>query len=373
MAAQSLPHLPKTWQVIHDGIEQGLHHGVQLYVSLAGDVIVDTAIGENPPDSPLTSETLSLWLSSGKPITAVAVLQQVEQGQLKLDQPVADIIPEFAAKNKETVTVRHLLTHTAGLRPVTTGWPKQSWDEIIAKICQASTRMNWVPGEKAGYDPARSWFILGEIVRRIDGRMIDQYVREQILEPLGMVDSWLAIPEQLHEAYGKRIGVMFHVIDGELRPTKSHQTEVCAAPSPGGSMRGPASQLGKFYEMLLRGGVTASGENILSRDLVDSMTSRVRVGMYDETFQHQIDFGLGVIINSNRYGAETVPYGFGRYASDKAFGHGGAQSSIGFADPQHRLVVAAVANGCPGEELHNARFRELNSAIYEDLKLNACM
>ena len=91
--------------------------------------------------------------------------------------------------------------------------------------------------------------------------------------------------------------------------------------------------------------------------------------MFDQTFQHKVDWGYGIIVNSNQYGAETVPYGFGRHASENTFGHGGAQSSVGFADPQHQLVVAAVANGCPGEELHNERFRELNSAIYEDLGL----
>ena len=134
-------------------------------------------------------------------------------------------------------------------------------------------------------------------------------------------------------------------------------------------MRGPIRDLRRFYEMLLREGKTESGGQILSEESVRKMTTRQRVDQFDHSFQHTVDFGLGVIINSNRYGAETVPYGFGRYASESSFGHGGAQSSIGFADPEHRLVVCAVANGCPGEERHNARFRELNSAIYEDLGL----
>ena len=361
--------LPKTSDFIQHGIEHGLHRGMQVYVSRHGEVVANSAVGENEPGQPLTIETLSLWLSSGKPITAVAVLQQIAKRKLTLDQLVSSIIPEFAVKGKNAVTIQHLLTHTVGLKPVSTGWPHKSWDEIIARICSASLRINGIPGEKAGYDPARSWFILGEIIRRLDGRPVHQYVREEILEPTGMVDCWMAIPPQLHAAYGNRIGVMSHLIDGELQPTHSHEQAVCAAPSPGGSMRGPVAQLGKFYEMLLRGGRNESGVRILSQNLVELMTSRVRAGMYDETFQHQVDFGLGLIMNSNRYGAETVPYGFGRHASDESFGHGGAQSSIGFADPQHNLVVAAVANGCPGEDLHNARFRELNSAIYEDLNL----
>ena len=136
-------------------------------------------------------------------------------------------------------------------------------------------------------------------------------------------------------------------------------------------MRGPIRELGRFYEMLLRGGKTVDGRVILQPETIRAMTSRQREEKFDVTFQHMVDFGLGVIINSNRYGADTVPYGFGKYAGENSFGHGGAQSSIGFADPEYNLVVTAVANGLPGEEIHNQRFRELNSAIYEDLGLVA--
>jgi CubicO group peptidase (beta-lactamase class C family) len=91
----------------------------------------------------------------------------------------------------------------------------------------------------------------------------------------------------------------------------------------------------------------------------------------DRTFQHVVDFGLGFLVDSNRYGANTVPYGFGLHCSPRTFGHGGAQSSMGFADPEHGLVVAWAANALIGEPRHNARNRAINTAIYEDLRL-AC-
>ena len=93
------------------------------------------------------------------------------------------------------------------------------------------------------------------------------------------------------------------------------------------------------------------------------------VGKFDLTFRHTIDWGFGIIVNSNQYGAETLPYSFGRYASPDTFGHGGAQSSSAFADPTHRLVIAWVFNGMPGEGRHNKRSRDLNTAIFEDLGL----
>jgi CubicO group peptidase (beta-lactamase class C family) len=89
--------------------------------------------------------------------------------------------------------------------------------------------------------------------------------------------------------------------------------------------------------------------------------------LYDQTFGHTLDYGLGFIVNSNRYGAETVPYGYGRYASEETFGHSGAQSSCAFADPKNHLVVAWAANGMPGERAHQQRQRALNDAIYEQL------
>ena len=120
-------------------------------------------------------------------------------------------------------------------------------------------------------------------------------------------------------------------------------------PSPGASLRGPVRELGQFYEMLQRGGISTSGKQLLSPDAVQQMTSRHRAGKFDQTFQHVVDFGLGVLCNSNQYGVETVPYGFGEHCSAATYGHGGAQCSMGFCDPVRRLVVAWSANGFCGE------------------------
>ena len=91
--------------------------------------------------------------------------------------------------------------------------------------------------------------------------------------------------------------------------------------------------------------------------------------MFDETFKFKMDWGLGFIINSNRDGFQ-MPYSFGRYASPETFGHSGNQAACAFADPKHRLVVAWVCNGMPGERKHQQRQRAINNAIYEDLGLN---
>lgn len=365
----SLETLPRTCGVINQGIAQHLHYGVQVYVSQNFSPLADVAIGDNVPGQPLTREMLMPWLSAGKPLTAAAVMLFVQAGELELERPVADVIPEFAQAGKGQITLRDLLTHTAGLKPLATGWPHLGWDAILTRINTAPLRRDWGPQTRVGYDPARTWFVLGEMLQRVDGRPVDRIVREELLEPLGMTDSWMAIPSHLQERYGHRLGISYAAKDGQLVPTPADQSHAGSVPSPGASMRGPVRELAIFYEMLLREGAAADGRQLLQPATVAHMTRRQRAGLYDVTFQHQVDFGLGLIINSARYGADTVPYGFGPYAADDTFGHGGAQSAIGFADPRTSVVVTAVANGRPGEELHHDRFRRLITAIYEDLDL----
>lgn len=121
--------------------------------------------------------------------------------------------------------------------------------------------------------------------------------------------------------------------------------------------------------MLLAGG-QGDGRQIVKPETIDLFTRPHRVGLFDETFLHKMNFGYGFIVNSNRYGVETVPYGYGRHASEGTYGHSGAQSSCAFADPENGLVAAWVTNGTPGERPHQKRHREINNAIYEYLGLD---
>jgi len=356
--------LPFTHQRILEGIKNELHTGVQIYVSLQGEIIADTGIGEARPGVPMTEVTMNLWLSAGKPLTAMAVARLWEQGQLSLDDRVAQYLPEFGTLGKEPITFLHLLNHTAGFRPVDTGWPELSWEATIQRICDAPLEENWQIGKTAGYHVTSSWFILGEILQRITGQQYPQLMRELILEPLGMTESWIGMPSDVYDKVKDNIAYVYQREKGETHLTDWHEAPRCVKPSPGGNARGPIRELGWFYECLLNEGMP-----LFEPQTVETMTSGHRIGEFDLTLQHIVDYGLGFIINSNRYGEETVPYGFGKYASEKTFGHGGSQSSIAFADPERELVVAVVANGRPGEPKHQRRAKEINEAIYADLNL----
>ena len=201
--------LPRTCAVIEDGRQVGLHVGAQVYVNLRGQAVADFGRGEARPGVPMTADSIVLWLSAGKPIAATAILQLVERGKLGLDDPVVRHVPEFAQHGKAAITIRQLLTHTGGFRwaPVEGTEP---WDEIIARMAAARPEPGWTPGAKAGYHAYTSWFVLAEIIRRVDGRTFSDYVRQQIFLPLAMVDSWIGMPPEVYAAYGPRMAVMVH-------------------------------------------------------------------------------------------------------------------------------------------------------------------
>jgi CubicO group peptidase (beta-lactamase class C family) len=355
---------PKTAAVIEAGRIESFHLGAQLYVSRDGRTLVDAAFGQSQLGVEMTPDSIPLWLSAGKPIAAVAIARFWESGQLDLDDAVARFIPEFAAKGKQGATIRHLLTHTAGQRWVE--W-STSWETTISQICDAPLEPRWIPGRTAGYHPFTTWYILGEIIRRLDPahRPYEQFIAEEIFRPLGMTDCFFALSAEKYRNLGNRISPI--EVTGESNARRaSFDTEAgCDVCLPGASARGPARELARFYEMLL-----ARGRPLLTPQTVEALTARHRTGMYDITFKHIIDWGLGFIVNSAQYG-ESVPYGFGAHASPRAFGHGGNQSSMALVDPEYGLVVVVIFNGMPGEEAHQKRMRATLEAVYTDLGITA--
>jgi CubicO group peptidase (beta-lactamase class C family) len=337
--------------VLRSGIEEGLHSAAQAYISVNGTVVLDDCTGNVGPDS------LMLWMSGGKPIAAVAALQLVARGKTTLDTRVADVIPEFGANGKDAITLRHLLTHTGGFRGPLNNFAPGGWDEIMARVYALKQEPGWVPGKKAGYHIGSSWFVLGELVRRIDGRSIDVYVRDEIFTPLG-VEAYIGMSESTRDELLPRFVTMWET--HKKPPTDQwpgNAPDAITVPRPGANARGPIRSLAKVYESLL------FDERLLPREWANAMTSPQRVGMLDATFKTTLDWGFGVMIDSKKYNGEH-PYGYGPSASERSFGHSGNQSSCAFADPERGLVVAWCTNGMPGEEKHQARQRAANAAAY---------
>ncbi|HEY8965699.1 MAG TPA: serine hydrolase domain-containing protein [Candidatus Methylacidiphilales bacterium] len=364
---------PRTLALIEGGGARGLHSGAQLHVRHGKTLLFSAAWGEAREGLPMRTDTLMTWLSSSKPVAAVAIGRLWEEKRLALDQKVSELIPEFAQGSKDAITVEHLLTHTCGFRSADAMWNRNPWAENVARACAAPLEPGWVPGETAGYQLSASWFVLGEIVARLTGQPFAAWVRQEIFLPLGMNDCALELSAARYRDYEEagRIGWLHSTALGRNEPHRFWDSaEGYALCWPGSSGHGPMAQLALLYEMLAAGG-THNGARILRAETVAELTRRRRVGLFDKTFRHTLDWGLGLIVDSKQYETEEnpVPYGFGKHASERTFGHSGAQSSCAFHDPEHDLVAAWIVNGMAGDEAHRPRARGINSAIYEDLGL----
>src|SRR5204863_5127983 len=143
-------------------------------------------------DVEMRTDSMMIWFSMTKAVTAVAVAQQWERGALDIEDAVVRYLPEFGANGKQHVTIRHLLTHTAGLPNadgILEGTPwRESRAENLARIYDATPI--YEPGTRAGYHAAAGMSVLGEIVARVSGVPYDQYVRNEIFTPRGMDDCW---------------------------------------------------------------------------------------------------------------------------------------------------------------------------------------
>ncbi len=349
-------------EVVQQGIDRKLHLGVQLSLSYNGQTY-ELACGQSRPHKALDSDTRLFWLSACKPIAAVATLILQQQGRLSVDDPVSQYLDCFTGEGKDQITIKHILSHTAGLKDVRTGWPDTDFNEILSRLCQTPLQENWIPGQRAAYVPAASWILLGEIIARVSGTPFAQFAQREILDPLQMDETVCIHRETADELQGTID--MYDRIDGEIRESEYINRMFSGIVSPGSCFAGPAHNLRKFYDALRFD--HPNQKEVLTAESVRQMTFRHRENLVDETFRHKLDFGLGIIINSNRYGEKTVPYGYGLKSSESAFGHGGSQSSIGFADPQRQMSVVMIANGRPGEGQHQRRFRQLLAALEEDL------
>ena len=186
-----------------------------------------------------------------------------------------------------------------------------------------------------------------------------------MLDPLRMGDTYPVVGPDLAERLGPRLAVMHNTRRQPMTPDPQYLPDQFGRfVRPGTSFHGPAHDVVKLYSMLLRNGVSAEGERILSGETVRMLTTRQHDGLLDETFGVVMDRVLGFFIDSQRH-SPAVPYGYGRAASHLTFGHGGKELSTGFAVPEHGLAVALVFNGMPGEPKHDRRLKQVLGAVYE--------
>ncbi|HEX7929090.1 MAG TPA: serine hydrolase domain-containing protein [bacterium] len=340
------------------GVEDGRHMGAQVYVSRAGKPVLEFACGEASPGMPMTPDHLTVWFSCTKPLVAMAVALLYDRGKLDVDDRVQRYLPAFA-NGKEACTIRNVLTHQGGFTGATSILANNTWDETLAAICAYPAE--YPPGTKAGYHPTAGWFVLGEIVRVVDGRPIDRFVAEEILQPLGLKDSHMGIASAEQATLGKQLATVAlgkteakHYATQEFIERFNSSPEI-ARVVPSGGMRGPARELGRFYEWLLARGRWGK-QQLVSRAAVDLFTACHRWELPDKTLAGApLPWGLGFML----YGSGDVS----PTASRRVFGHSGMVSSVAFADPERALVCVVITNGLIDPLNNGRRLRDANGPI----------
>ena len=357
--------------------------GAAVAVMVDGEIVVDLWAGH--ADAARTRswdrDTIVNVYSTTKGLTAICAHRLVDQGMLDLDAPVANYWPDFAQAGKETLPVRYLLSHRAGLPAVKDVLPAGSiykWDVMTAAL--AAQEPWWEPGTKHGYHALTYGWLVGEVVRRITGKSLGTYFREEVAEPLGLDfqiglaaehDARTAemIPPTLLQPGDANLLVEILSVPGSMpfkafiispdmmQPGQVNTREWRAAEIPSANGHGNARALARVYGALARGG-ELDGVRVLSQEAIDRAIVEQSDGL-DAVLGQQYRYGLGFML--------TVPeHPFG--PNPRAFGHTGSGGSLGFADPDAKVGFAYVMNQMGTfSGLKDPRWSPLAEALYESL------
>jgi CubicO group peptidase (beta-lactamase class C family) len=335
--------------------EERLHPGAALAVYRDGKLVLDLFGGfaDNQTGRAVAEDTMFVLFSSTKPLASMSVLQLYERGKLDLDDPVEKHWPGFGKKGKEGVTVRHVLTHKGGFpyTPAGLGWDKwRDWDAVVAAMEDAEAV--YAPGSESAYHALNHGWVCAEFVRRVDGRPFPQYLRESITGPLGMNDTYVGLPAELEDRVAK-LHAMEDVPDLAAATVRNfNRAEVHQAVVPAGCGIATARDMARFYAALVNGG-ELDGVRILREETVRMATEIAVENEMDRTLNQPMRRGTGFNLGGlarpaggmDLAGADRM----GRNATSRTFGHGGAGTSICWADWDLRLAMVFIPNGYRGQ------------------------
>jgi CubicO group peptidase (beta-lactamase class C family) len=322
--------------------------------------------GGSDAEVPATNATLYTIFSCTKAVVGAATWALCEEGLLRVEERVADIIPEFGTNGKEGITVEQVMLHIAGF-PYAPFSPFD-WDDREARLRRfASWRLNWEPGTRFEYHATSAHWVLAEIIERRTGMDFRRYVRERILEPAGVDDLYLGLPAELNG----RVADVRHLVPpvpppggwGEVTPEailQFNRPEVRAVGVPGGGGIGGAGQLALFYQALVNGGVGPRGKRILKPETI-AWATEVRTKEYHRVpiLDYPVNRALVVQVAGDDGYAHLR--GFGRTCSPRAFGHGGAGGQIGWCDPATGISVGYCTDGFLDEIQQGRRITAISS------------
>ena len=346
------------WDRVADAFAANFDHGdvgAACCVYVDGEAVVDLVGGIADAEAARTwdAHTLALVFSTTKGATATCANLLIQRDQLDPDAPVARYWPEFAVNGKESVLVRHVLSHSAGL-PVVEGDftldQALARDPVVEQLASQAPR--WEPGTTVGYHMRSYGWLVGELVRRIDGRTLGTFFHDEIGAPLGL-DWWIGLPEALEPRVAPIIPPdtsddpeVRELMDAIMAPGtmmgdaltgpanlfhyddmwNTRALHACELPSSNGIAS--AHAVARMYAALVG---DVAGVRILESPSVGRAT-RMQIEGTDVVIGAPMRYGLGYSLGDALSSA----------APATAFGHSGAGGSLGFADPTRRIGFGYV-------------------------------
>jgi len=354
--------------------------GAAVAVTIDGRPVIDLWGGyaDKARTRPWTRDTIVNVYSATKGVAATCLNRLVDQERVDLDAPVARYWPEFAQAGKERIPVRWLLSHRAGLpavRKTLTAGALLDWEVMTAALAEQEPW--WEPGTKHGYHALTFGYLIGEVIRRVDGRSPGAYCRDEIARPLG-IDFHIGLDARDDVRCAEVIAAPAPA-PGQPNPFASIDPESMSAKAinnPPGAMRlsavnsrawrgaeVPAANghtnaraLARFYAALACGG-ELDGVRILSPQQIERCYEEQSEGV-DAVANIPMRFGLGYRLTqpAARYGPNP-----------RTFGHSGAGGSLGIADPDAKIGFAYVMNQMGSQPLLDPRVTALLDALYASL------
>ena len=317
-------------------VEHGPLPSAQVAVAKDGKLVAFETFGDARPDARYILQSV------GRTMVAGTIWKVIDEGLLSIDELVGDIIPEFATNGKEVVTVKHVLTHTAGFPFAPLGYPKML-DRSRRLEAMSKWRLDYEPGSRFQYHLTGAAWVIAELVERRTGLPFADYMHDEIVAPLGL-GFMLPVPA---DQYDEVLAVPFAFDrtsdDQEVDPWGPWylaNAEVLAAGEPSHSICGSAADVALFFQALTHSGLWS--------DAIVAEGTRVHVceapageQLYGGSKQ-RTSIGLFLTVCGEDRGAWLPSTG-----SDATFGNGGAPCQMGYMDPEAGTSFAFLTNGYP--------------------------
>ena len=307
-------------ELLAANLASGADCGASVAVVVDGEVVVDMWGGwaDEARTQPWERDTITNVWSSTKTVMALCTLLLVERGQLDYDAPVAQYWPEFAANGKDDIRVRHIMSHTSGV----SAWAQPvevadifDWEKSTTML--AAQAPWWTPGESSGYHALNQGHLVGEVVRRITGQKLGEFLASELTGPLG-IDFHIGLPESEFGRVANVIPPPPLPFDMATLDPESILVKTFTGPAPDASVSWTpewrqadigaanghtnARGIALLQSIVSNGGIAPNGERMLSAETIDQIF-RVQADGVDQVLGLPLRFGIGYALPS-----ESTPY-----------------------------------------------------------------